>query len=280
MTGVLGIRVATAAVALPLFLAIIWAGGLGFTALVAALALLAFYEYARLGQAAGLQVPAVGGALVAAALVAIPGLGGPGHPGSGALLAAALFGALCLPALAPGRFRAPDGLAAAAGVLYTGWLLSHWPLLRGMTAPAGAGAWLGQPVAGGFWYLMYAFICTWATDTGAYFAGRAFGRHKLAPAVSPKKTWEGAAGGTVLGAAAGWALAPAVALAGAQGVLLGLLVAVAGQVADLAESALKRYAGVKDSGTLLPGHGGILDRFDSALFTVPLVYYAVVFLGR
>lgn len=121
-------------------------------------------------------------------------------------------------------------------------------------------------------------LLTWASDTFAYFGGRAMGRHKLIPRVSPGKTVEGAlsavVGTVVVGAAYALFLArfdgyvPTVA----EGALFGLLVSVAAQVGDLAESAWKRDVGVKDSGTLLPGHGGALDRFDSLLFTLPLGY--------
>ena len=126
--------------------------------------------------------------------------------------------------------------------------------------------------------LLAPVLLTWASDTFAYFGGRAFGRRKLIPRVSPGKTVAGAvagvAGAVVLGVAYAVFLARfgAYAPTPAEGALLGLVMAVAGQVGDLAESLWKRDAGVKDSGTLLPGHGGALDRFDSLLFTLPLGY--------
>ena len=131
--------------------------------------------------------------------------------------------------------------------------------------------------------LLTAVICS---DTGAYFAGRSLGRHKLAPKVSPNKTWEGSVGG-VLAAVAGMAV-----LYGLRGalrgvvmlpawpvlvyVLVGVVLAVIGQVGDLAESMLKRDAGVKDSGGIFPGHGGVLDRCDGILFAAPALYYMVL----
>ncbi|MEW6219324.1 MAG: phosphatidate cytidylyltransferase, partial [Thermodesulfobacteriota bacterium] len=129
--------------------------------------------------------------------------------------------------------------------------------------------------AGGLW-LLYLSAITAASDSGAYFAGRRFGRHKLCPAVSPGKTVEGLAGGMVAGLAAA-ALIGALALPAAS--LAGLMawavpIAALGVVGDLTESILKRAAGVKDSGHLLPGHGGILDRVDSLLFAAPCLYYA------
>ena len=112
----------------------------------------------------------------------------------------------------------------------------------------------------------------WAADTGAYFAGKAFGRHKLAPSISPGKTWEGWAGGAALTLAVGWAVGyfvPDVPLG--HRLVAASVVAVFGPLGDLAESMLKRSAGVKDSGTFLPGHGGLLDRFDAFLLVLPML---------
>ena len=129
-------------------------------------------------------------------------------------------------------------------------------------------------------WLMYALLVSWTGDIGAYYIGRRWGRHKMAPNVSPKKSWEGAAASVgsalvICGAYVVWfARIPiwhaAVLTAAAN---------VAGQLGDLAESAIKRGAGVKDSGALLPGHGGFFDRVDSALFTLPVVYLYVRLLG-
>jgi phosphatidate cytidylyltransferase len=123
-------------------------------------------------------------------------------------------------------------------------------------------------------WLMYTLLLNWAGDSGAYFVGRKFGRHKMAPRVSPKKSWEGAAASVVTSIllAGGYLVyfIPTVPVLNA--VLLTAAANIAGQVGDLAESAIKRGAGVKDSGTILPGHGGFLDRVDSTLFALPLVY--------
>ncbi|AQS59353.1 phosphatidate cytidylyltransferase [Desulforamulus ferrireducens] len=135
---------------------------------------------------------------------------------------------------------------------------------------------LTRGLENGFVWLLLLLTATWASDTFAYFVGRAFGKHKLAPLLSPKKTVEGAIGG-VLGAA----LTALVFVQLVPGlplwpvVLLGALIGLAALLGDLVESALKRQAGVKDSGNIIPGHGGMLDRFDSLLFTAPLVYYLV-----
>ena len=120
-----------------------------------------------------------------------------------------------------------------------------------------------------FWLPLGWFILIWLNDTGAYFAGRAFGRHKLAPSISPGKTWEGWAGGMVASLVVAQGLHALVPVS-APWLALAVVVSVLGPVGDLTESALKRRAGVKDSGQLLPGHGGILDRFDSHIFAAPL----------
>ncbi len=141
------------------------------------------------------------------------------------------------------------------------------------------GCWRFAPLlaAQSRYWLMYALILNWVADIGAYYVGRALGRHKLAPVVSPGKSWEGSAASLAASLIFGffflrWAIPavpPAVALA------LTAVANIAGQFGDLCESALKRGAGVKDSSTLLPGHGGWLDRVDSTLFTLPVVYLYV-----
>ena len=125
-----------------------------------------------------------------------------------------------------------------------------------------------------FWLTATVFVGVWGSDTFAYAAGRAFGRHKLFPRVSPNKTWEGAAGGMVgaLGiAAAAKATVLAAVFTWPDVIVVGLCCGAASQLGDLAESQLKRAAGVKDSGTILPGHGGVLDRIDAAVVAVALV---------
>ena len=129
--------------------------------------------------------------------------------------------------------------------------------------------------------LMCVLLVNWTGDTGAYYVGRAFGRHPLAPRVSPKKSWEGAAASLVVAIAVGTAylmyFLPAMRVV--YMVLIAAAANIAGQVGDLAESAIKRGAGVKDSGGILPGHGGFLDRVDGTLFALPAVYLLVRILG-
>lgn len=129
-------------------------------------------------------------------------------------------------------------------------------------------------------WLMFGLMVNWVGDTGAYYVGRKFGRHKLAPEVSPGKSWEGAAASVVTGVVFGLIYLP-LTIKGTSLLTAGLLALAAnaaGQVGDLAESAIKRGAGVKDSGTILPGHGGVLDRVDSTLFALPVLYSLLTFL--
>lgn len=123
-------------------------------------------------------------------------------------------------------------------------------------------------------WLMYGLIVSWTGDIGAYYIGRKFGKHRLAPRVSPKKSWEGAAASVVssvlISGAYLWRFIPGMTIPMAIGITIAAN--IAGQFGDLAESAMKRGAGVKDSGTILPGHGGFLDRVDSTLFALPVIY--------
>jgi phosphatidate cytidylyltransferase len=125
------------------------------------------------------------------------------------------------------------------------------------------------------WWLFFALSVNWVGDVAAYYVGRSIGRHKLAPRISPGKSWEGAAGSLIAVVAYGawFGKQAGLGVPMPQMLTLSAIANVAGQTGDLVESALKRGAGVKDSGRLLPGHGGFLDRLDSSLFTLPVVYY-------
>jgi phosphatidate cytidylyltransferase len=157
--------------------------------------------------------------------------------------------------------------ASVTGIFYMGWLLSYWVLIMNSYG----GDWNGRD-----WVLL-ALFSTFAVDTTAYFVGRAWGRHKMAPTVSPGKTWEGAAGGLVgaIVAVIALALLLDVDISYSEMVILGVLIAVFAQLGDLAESKLKRSVGVKEASNLIPGHGGILDRLDSIVFTGVVVYYCL-----
>lgn len=155
------------------------------------------------------------------------------------------------------------------GIMYVGWLGSHLVLLRQLPGTLGIEDEVGARL------VFFTALVTWSTDTGAYLTGVSCGRRPLARRISPRKTVEGACGGLVCGTAAGWACAATFApfLTPLAGTLLGLTAGFVGQAGDLVESMIKRDAGIKDTAALIPGHGGILDRFDSLFFTVPVFYY-------
>lgn len=155
------------------------------------------------------------------------------------------------------------------GVLYIGWLGSHFVMLRELPRLSGLDYSVGAD------FVFVAFLLTWAADTGAYAVGRAIGRTPLFPRVSPKKSREGALGGLLFAIVAGVVAQATFADYLSQAMMVGLAVtaAVAGMTGDLVESLIKRDTQVKDSGGSIPGHGGTLDRFDSLLFSLPLIYY-------
>ena len=276
-------RVAFAVIAAPLAIGLIYLGGPFLAALLGIVAALGAWEFCRIARAGG--IPTLD--MVAIPLAALVPLLVHAHylqlwtPSLGilALVAPAMLGVAIW-----ARGVAGKPLAAVAatlfavayvGVLGFGYALRYAPYASGRN-PEGPHA--VDPAAGTA-ILLLPVILTWASDIGAYFVGRAIGRHKLIPAVSPGKTVEGAIGGLVLSVVVSWlyvrfVLEP-VALLGmrpAAIVLFGVVVSAAAQLGDLAESLLKREAGVKDSSRLLPGHGGILDRFDSLFFVLPVAW--------
>jgi len=282
-------RIQTAAVLIPVVLVLVFLGPRWqwvFSLAVAAVALLAGWEYMLLSRRCGAYPPRIATLSALLALFLVNFL----WPD----LTPALFGIVGLGLLAYCTFIKPveEVIAAAAAsifcLLYTGFTLLALPTLR-------------QQANGSSLLALLLFV-VWAGDASAFYVGRAWGRHKLAPSLSPAKSWEGAiasALGSVLVTAlllglanllqAPWNSAflawlervcPAAILAYPDEVWywLGLAVVVnlAGQIGDLAESALKRSAGVKDSGSLLPGHGGVLDRIDALLLAAPVMWYAQV----
>ena len=156
--------------------------------------------------------------------------------------------------------------------IYLGWPMNLILLLRGSQ--------FGWPLPRGTWWVLAALIGVWSFDSAAFFAGRSFGRHKLAPSISPGKTWEGVVGGLVFSITA--SLLVTVVPLGVpwyMAVLLGILIGGAAVLGDLVESLIKRQTHVKDSGQIMPGHGGILDRIDSMLFVLIAVYLFAQFIG-
>ncbi len=247
----LRLRVVSAAVLMPLTLAAVHLGYPWFELLVAVLAAAMALEWARLTLGDGRA--ALGATIAAAAVLAIAATGA-GRAGLAFLaLAAGLLAILVVATL----IRAPDWKWALAGALY-------------IAVPCIAVVWMREGPPAGRELLIWLLLVVWTTDVAAYAVGRSVGGPRLAPRVSPGKTWSGLVGGmagagVVSAVAAAWLdLAPPVP-AGAIGAML----AAVAQAGDLAESGVKRAFGVKDSGTLIPGHGGVLDRLDGMLAAAP-----------
>lgn len=175
-------------------------------------------------------------------------------------------------------FAVDQACFSIAGIVYVGFCFAHLILLRFMAPDVVLATPVGDMTLGCA-FLWVMFLGTWSSDTFAYFAGSFFGKHKMCPAVSPKKTVEGFLGGLVGTTAVVTALGCTLDFSVPLMALLGVLLAITATVGDLAESIIKRYTGVKDSGRLIPGHGGVLDRFDSVMFTAPFVYYFIQVFG-
>jgi len=262
-------RVITAAVGVPLVILAIWFGDPWpwFTLLIAAAALAGTYEFYHMANFDRREPLIYLGLLWALALVLSPHYRSPDVLPIviTATVLISLICLLCRPSK-EGAFR--NWAWTIVGALYVGWMLSNWLNLRGLED-------------GRNWVYL-AMLTTFANDTGAFFIGRARGKHKLAPAISASKTWEGAIGGLMCAILGAMVIATVLNLISPftfkywQIILLGFLIGLFAQLGDLVESLLKRNMGVKESGNLLPGHGGILDRFDSLIFVGVVVYYYVI----
>jgi phosphatidate cytidylyltransferase len=259
-------RVGTALVALPLlFLALFLGPSWLFAGIVAAAAGLGAWEFFDLVAKAGLAPFRVSGFLVTGALFVEVALARFPFPLWPAVLA--FFLASLLWRRADFGQSVVGAAATLLGAVYLGALGGTMAGLR-----------LLPPADEGPWRVLLLCAVIMGSDTTAFFVGHALGRHRLAPRISPGKTVEGTLGGLVGGVAAALGVrALGLALPLADTVLLGVGVAAAGVLGDLVESLFKRWAGVKDSGRLFPGHGGVLDRLDSLLFGAPVLYY--YFLG-
>ena len=255
-------RLAVAAVGLPLLALLVASPERVFGIGVAVILGVATYEFIHAAIPGATTTSAISAGTLAALLAAsfrtldeIPAWSLPAM----VVVTALLLGLL----LWPGPGSSPTGAWWLGGVLYLGVLGAHWLLLRNEDD--------GQR------WVIVALAATFAADTGAYAVGRLFGRHLLWPAVSPKKTWEGAVGALVIGGGVAAALPSALGIEPdwwwVAAIALGLPLAAI--VGDFLESALKRRMEVKDMSSLLPGHGGLLDRLDSLLLTGPLLYWLV-----
>lgn len=255
-------RVATAIALIPVVVyVVLWANFWIFLAVLVAVACLCYREYDGIAAAYGFGSPGPMG--YAAGLLLLAPI-----PEAWLWATAVALIALVLAMREPDLAHSLPGAALRLfGILY---VFGAWKCALPLRDQAPQGHWL-----------MFALLVNWTGDIGAYYVGRALGRHKLAERISPKKTWEGVVGSLVASSllAGGYLLQFVPGVTVVEALAVTVAANAAGQLGDLAESAMKRGAGVKDSGTLLPGHGGMLDRVDSTLFALPVVYAYVRLLG-
>ena len=278
-------RSLTALVGIPILVGAIWLGAPWLTVLVVAVGLATIWELYRMTPAGVGPLPIVLGAAWVLAMLS----GAQAASGrdnfliiSGGVLAAGSFVALLWFIAfyrgddSVGNKNIPIGLGyLILGPIYVGFLLAHALMLREIT---GSGAEIEGTSDFGRSWLLFALLVTFAVDTGAYLVGRSVGRRPMAPSISPNKTLEGSLGGFASAVAAALVLGLVFDLGvpAWQQAMIGGVVGVVGQWGDLIESKLKRIADLKDASSIIPGHGGLLDRLDSILLTLPAVYYLIV----
>lgn len=261
-------RILTMIISIPAIFFLTWWGGFWFFFLVAGLAIVSLNEFYNIIKTKGFSPHYTIGNIVTLAIIIFVHntLKHPNwEPVSSAILTAAVILTFTAAIFIRRSAMATANIAITLlGTLYIGWLFSYLVLLRALT-PHGA-------------FLFLLMFTVWGNDTAAYFFGKKFGRRQLSPYISPKKTVEGAIAGLMAAIAvafifgmiceksfipANWALY----------IIMGAMIGIVGQLSDLSESLIKRDAGVKDSSNLVPGHGGVLDRMDSFIFTAPVLYY-------
>jgi phosphatidate cytidylyltransferase len=266
-------RLLVTIILLPVGMAAILAGGWYLTALVAVFMCLAAWEYANLFHAGGLRPAGI--LVVVGTLILLIGRNINGFESAPWIISLVILLSMIyhLVAYERGRDQAGTDFAVTlAGVLYIGWFGAYFISLRNLPE--------------GKWWILVVLPAVWFADAGAYFIGKRFGRHKLCPRLSPKKTWEGYIGGIIVGVlltalfATLWRVGAGSnsAITALRGALVGLVMGIFPTLGDLGESMIKRQVGVKDSGNALPGHGGAFDRVDSWLWAVVIGYYMILWL--
>jgi phosphatidate cytidylyltransferase len=266
-------RVLVVIVLLPIGLAAIIAGGWYLTALVAFFMGLAAWEYVTLFRAGGLKPARV--LVVGGTLLLLLGRNINGFESAPWMISFLILLSMTYHLVAYERGRDQAGTdfgVSLGGMFYIGWIGAYFISLRNLPE--------------GLWWTLVVLPAVWFADSGAYFIGKRFGRHHLSPRLSPNKTWEGYLGGIIVGVllTAGlstiwqaWAGSNS-AITPLRGALVGLVMGIFPTLGDLGESMIKRQMGVKDSGSILPGHGGAFDRVDSWLWAAVVGYYMILWL--
>lgn len=270
-------RIASGLVGIVIAAYVIQTGGVLFTAVATLLALIGWREYVKAFEHKDLHLSLFLGFIMVAIIVLSAALKIP-NLGMFPVMVAIILSFLKM-VYHHKTFSVEEACLTLAGVIYIGVPFYHLVALRLWedSTILAHNSFMGDFSAGCV-LIWLTFIGTWASDTFAYFVGCSIGKHRLCPNISPKKSVEGFIGGIIgtmicmglLGTYFGFDLTTML--------IMGAIIASIGTLGDLVESCFKRYVGIKDSGTLIPGHGGVLDRFDSLLFTAPLVYYVAIFL--
>lgn len=258
-------RILTTLIAVPIIIACVYFGGIAFLLLILLLAMLSINEFYNMMQKKDFH-PAywVGHFFTAFFIIfayyALKKNWEPAH--SAMLTGAALVTMVSTLFLKRPKEAIVDIAVTLLGMIYIGWFFSYFIFIRALTERGG--------------YLLFLMVTIWAFDVVAYFVGSKFGRHKLFPSVSPKKSIEGAIAGFIFCLIAAGVFGHFAGFDLTHSIILGAIIGVVAQTSDLVESLIKRDAGVKDSSQLVPGHGGVLDRMDSFIFAAPVVYYYLV----
>lgn len=269
-------RIITGVVGIALAAFVIQTGGALFAGFALVLSVLAWFEYARAFHRKGSNLTFLTGILGLILLWGCAWLGNAEE--SMAVTTGIVLIVLLESVLLHGRVSFVDACTSVAGILYLGLPFAHMVVLRYLYPEQHLMTSLGS-FEFGCAMIWVMFIGTWASDTFAYFTGSAIGRHKLCPTISPNKTVEGFLGSVVGTTVAVAGLGAFFSLPIVEMAVLGFCISLLATLGDLVESVAKRYTGIKDSGNIIPGHGGVWDRFDSVLFTAPLVYYFVLIAG-
>ena len=266
-------RVLVTIVLLPIGLVLIWLGGIPYYLLIALIMGLAAWEYSKLFRAGGLQPASV--LMLVGVLLLVAGRAISGFDSGPWMISLLTLAAMTYHLVAYERGQDQPGTNFAvtlSGIFYLGWIGAYLVSLRDLPQ--------------GFWWELLVLPAVWIADSGAYFIGRSFGKHKLSPRLSPKKTWEGYIGGVITGTLGAGLLAylwgivagPDITITLWNGLLLGFIISMTTTLGDLGESMIKRQVGIKDSSNLIPGHGGVFDRIDSWLWAGVIGYYVIIWL--
>lgn len=257
-------RVLAAIVLIPIVVAAVWLGGWWYTAFVTAFTAIAAWEVFNLMARTDFYTPVAWlGLIIVALLVLESGITPRDADRFQALLVLSILTGLVVVLFLKRTHAATDWTLTLGGAIYMGVTMRYVSLMRGLED--------------GLWWVVVVALTVWLTDSGAYFIGRSFGKHKLWPRISPKKTWEGLLGGMVVGTIGAVVLGMLLidGFQWWQGAIVGILTGIVGPLGDLSESLFKREVGAKDSSHLIPGHGGFFDRIDSFIFVGPVIYLVV-----